>query len=81
MYYEICVIDIGDIQGGGDLVVNMARFRKRFKAWQKKMDALAPKVGNAAPDFELRDTNGENVMHLSDFRGKKPVALAFGSYT
>ena len=63
------------------MVVNMARFRKRFKAWQKKMDALAPKAGNAAPDFELRDTNGENAMHLSDFRGKKPVALAFGSYT
>lgn len=63
------------------MVVNMVRLRKRFRAWQKKMDALAPKAGNAAPDFELRDTSGENVMHLSDFRGKKPVALAFGSYT
>jgi len=62
-------------------MVNIVRQRRRFKAWQKKMDDLAPKVGDTAPDFELRDANGENPVHLSDFQGKKPVALAFGSYT
>jgi cytochrome oxidase Cu insertion factor (SCO1/SenC/PrrC family) len=34
------------------------------------------KVGDMAPDFTLNDTNGSPVK-LSDFRGKKNVALAF----
>ena len=34
------------------------------------------KVGDAAPDFTLNDTNGTPVK-LSDFRGKKNVVLAF----
>jgi len=59
------------------------RERNRQRAWQKRYDllALAPKVGDMAPDFELSDANGENALRLSDFRGKKPVALVFGSYT
>ncbi|MCP4542169.1 MAG: redoxin domain-containing protein [Chloroflexi bacterium] len=38
-------------------------------------------MGDVAPDFELRDINGENPVHLSDLNGKKPVALIFGSFT
>jgi cytochrome oxidase Cu insertion factor (SCO1/SenC/PrrC family) len=34
------------------------------------------KVGDPAPDFTLTDTDGQQVK-LSDFRGKKNVALAF----
>ncbi len=34
------------------------------------------KVGDEAPDFTLRATNGQTVK-LSDFRGKKAVVLAF----
>jgi peroxiredoxin len=49
--------------------------------WQKKYDAQAPKVGDLAPDFELLDTQGKHSIRLSQFRGKKPVALIFGSYT
>ena len=55
--------------------------RKSATGWQKKYDAQAPKVGDIAPDFNLRDANGQNPVRLSDFRGKKPVALIFGSFT
>ncbi len=59
----------------------MRDFRKKHRSWQFHYDALAPKVGDVAPDFELRDVNGENPVRLSDFRGQKPVALIFGSFT
>jgi len=57
------------------------QIRKQMAAWQEKYDALAPKPGDQAPDFELHDTNGQNPVRLSDFRGKRPVALIFGSFT
>ena len=50
-------------------------------AHQRQLDARAPKAGEPAPDFELCDSNGQNPVRLSDFRGQKPVALLFGSYT
>ena len=56
-------------------------YRKEAKIWQKRFDAHAPRAGDIAPDFELRDANGENPVRLSDFRGQKSVALIFGSYT
>ena len=55
--------------------------RKEATSWQKKFDSRAPRVGDIAPDFELRNVNGEYPVRLSDFRGDKPVALIFGSYT
>ncbi len=33
-------------------------------------------VGDKAPDFELQDQDG-NAVRLSEFSGKKNVALAF----
>ena len=62
-------------------MVKFMSYRKQYMAWQKKYDAKAPKVGDMAPDFELRDVNGENPVRLSDFRRVKPVALVFGSFT
>jgi len=59
----------------------MTELRRKAMAWQKQYDALAPKVGDLAPDFELCDVDGENPVRLSDFRGQKPVALMFGSFT
>lgn len=37
--------------------------------------------GEIAPDFVLKSLDGESETKLSDFRGKKPVVLFFGSYT
>ena len=55
--------------------------RQNARAWQLKYDQKAPKVGELAPDFELRDINGENPIQLSSYQGKKPVILIFGSFT
>ena len=55
--------------------------RHDAKAWQERHDPHAPKVGDMAPDFELCDVNGKNPVNLSQFQGKKPVALIFGSFT
>ena len=57
------------------------KHRDKYMAWQKKHDAHAPKVGDVAPDFELTDVTGTKTVRLSDYQGKKPVALIFGSFT
>ncbi len=62
-------------------MIKMIKYRNEMRVWQKKFDALAPKIGGIAPDFELSDANGENPVRLSDFKGRKPVALIFGSFT
>lgn len=41
----------------------------------------APRVGQLAPDFRLKSLDGQSETRLSQFRGKKPVVLFFGSYT
>ena len=38
--------------------------------------AEAPKVGDAAPDFELKGSDGK-TYRLSQFKGKKPVVVAW----
>ncbi len=40
-----------------------------------------PPVGSPAPDFALRTQDGAREIRLSQFRGKKPVVLIFGSFT
>jgi len=40
-----------------------------------------PAVGTLAPDFTLSTPDGTGRTTLSDFRGVRPVALVFGSYT
>jgi len=48
-------------------------------AQAKKDDSSMPKVGDMAPDFTLKyfDGNDRKDVRLSDYRGKKNVALAF----
>ena len=57
------------------------RYAREHAKWLAKYDAHAPKPGDPAPDFELRDVDGERSVRLSDFHGKKPVVLVFGSFT
>lgn len=39
-----------------------------------------PAVGEAAPDFVLRDVNGR-VFHLADVVGRRPLVIECGSFT
>ena len=59
----------------------ITNYRRKVMKTQKALDAKAPKAGDTAPDFTLFDISGENSITLSDFRGKKPVVLVFGSFT
>jgi len=38
-------------------------------------------VGESAPDFDLKSTDGNSEFRLSALRGQRPVVLVFGSYT
>jgi hypothetical protein len=40
-----------------------------------------PAIGDKAPDFKLPVHDARKKICLSDFRGKKPVVLIFGSFT
>ncbi|MCP3985103.1 MAG: hypothetical protein GY723_11990 [bacterium] len=66
---------------GTDLLVQAAEWRNEEITWQLAQDVKSPKAGDLAPDFELLDPEGNAQVRLSDFRGRLPVALVFGSYT
>ena len=57
------------------------KYRSKLMKRQMGLNKLAPKAGDLAPDFTLSDISGTESITLSDFRGKKPVALVFGSFT
>ena len=64
--------------------INRAELGKIQKVMQDR-EKNAPKVGEPAPDFELKRLSPEGKLtgervRLSDLRGR-PVALVFGSYT
>jgi hypothetical protein len=44
-------------------------------------DETGPRVGELPFDFSLKRLGSDERVRLSDLRGKRPVALAFGSYT
>lgn len=64
-----------------DVATKALDWRQHELAWQLDHDSRSPKVGDLAPDFELSDTTGANPVRLATFRGERPVALVFGSYT
>ena len=69
---------ISELFDDAKFIVN---FRRSKMKSQKMLDAQAPKAGDPAPDFTLSDISGTESVTLSDYRGKNPVALVFGSYT
>ena len=62
-------------------MIKTLRSMRELRTWQREHDSSAPREGDIAPDFVLSDINGKNPFQLSSFRGEKPVALIFGSYT
>ncbi len=63
--------------------VGLTRERwESIQAEHREREAHAPNVGDPAPDFELPVLGDrKQTVRLSDFSGKRPVALIFGSYT
>lgn len=60
----------------------LGRRRGRGNRGGRRGSGNAPKVGSAAPDFELPMlAEKKKAVKLSSFAGQKPVALIFGSYT
>ena len=57
------------------------QYRKKHLSVQKVLDRKAPKARDLAPDFTLYSVSGKEAVTLSDFQGKQPVALVFGSFT
>jgi tetratricopeptide (TPR) repeat protein len=59
--------------------------RERATVTRLQQEAAArgggPGINELAPDFELADVATKKKVRLSDFRGKTPVVLVFGSYT
>lgn len=83
--------------GSPDLAVAEGRMTAReiLEGWQVELpaevlsaleatlvrDETGPRVGDLPRDFDLKRLGSEERVRLSEFRGRKPVALAFGSYT
>ena len=62
---------------GGDLT-GIARQAMEAVALR---DDMGPHVGEVPTDFNLKRVGSKDRVRLSSFKGKKPVALIFGSYT
>ncbi len=76
----VCAIALG--QAPGPKKGNPEQ-KKQAAKWTKVMGrgegTLKP--GEPAPDFELPKLRSEQKVRLSQFRGRRPVALVFASYT
>lgn len=53
---------------------------KRLDAVMRR-DQMGPNEGEVPPNFNLKRMGSGERVELSSFKGKKPVALVFGSYT
>ena len=69
------------VRGFAGDVMAFIKNKADAKAWQAANEKRVPRVGQAAPDFELGDISGAERIRLSDAVADKPVALVFGSFT
>lgn len=65
--------------GGASLLALLIGTLSHTLKGQAAPEPLKLKVGEEAPDFTLQYFDGSNLkdVHLSDYRGKKNVVLAF----
>lgn len=63
------------------LAPEAARERASVDRLQPASNSGGPAIHVLAPDFELADAAAKKRVRLSDFHGKTPVVLVFGSYT
>jgi hypothetical protein len=56
-------------------------FLAPFETMWLRARAGTLEAGRTAPDFHLKTLDKSSQVALSDFRGKSPVVLVFGSYT
>lgn len=65
-----------------DFTVLPPRGQRPARGREPEDASKLPKVGELAPDFELPLLGmKDKTVKLSSFRGDRPVALIFGSYT
>jgi hypothetical protein len=55
--------------------------RSAMMQFLAERETHAPAAGTMAPDFTLPRLDSGAPVQLSSFRGHKPLALIFGSYT
>ena len=67
------MLDSGKVQVGPEGLLPLDSVLER--------DEMGPKPGELPPDFSLKLKGTEDRVRLSDFQGKGPVGLVFGSYT
>ena len=46
-----------------------------------RRDAMGPHEGATPPDFNLKRMGSDERVRLSSFKGERPVAIVFGSFT
>jgi len=69
---------LSGLLAAGLLVGAFATTTSAFAQTKKEASGM-PKVGDVAPDFALKYSDGKDLkeVKLSDYRGKKNVVLAF----
>jgi hypothetical protein len=68
--------DKKDQGGPSPLVFFKGLYEGELGSWHE-----GPGIGEEAPTFTLATQDGKQKISLGDYRGKKPVALVFGSFT
>ena len=96
MQIYVAIVAVIDTDASGDVtfleieVFFHARDSNGDGIWEMRARAAAGRgsradsgvaAGQPAPDFALRPPDGGTAVTLSSYRGRKPVALIFGSYT